>query len=313
VNERSSGFCILIKVTLGLVVKNAESTLEETLDSIIHQDFPNQLMEIIVVDGMSRDKTMSMVTEGFEKENIGLEAFTTNEGLGQSRQIVVDNAKGEYIIWVDGDMVIPEGFVKKQVALMEENPKAGIGACYYAYQKGSSWVSSCQNILYVVSQEFFCSIYRKSALDDVKGFDSEIKGACEDVDVITRITAAGWLLIKNKNVRLLHNSKTTLKDSLRRAEWNGYGRHFLYHKHSARVGYTYQFVLATPIGAFIYGLKKTADAYKLEKRKEFILIPILLFLEKIFWWLGYTKSHLDGYGHNQIGGSKFSRVQVYDA
>jgi glycosyltransferase involved in cell wall biosynthesis len=282
-------------VTLGLVVKNEEKNLKETIESINNQDYPHQLIEVIVVDGMSQDNTMRIVAEGF-REDISLRIFRTNKGLGQSRQIVVDCAKGKYIIWVDGDMVIPRNFVRKQVTFMEEHPKAGIGACYLAYKKGLNWIANIQNILYIVGQEFFCSIFRKDVLKGVGGFDTTIKGAGEDVDVITRIVAAGWSLTKNPDVRIYHNSSKTLESFLKRAEWYGSGRHFLRHKYKPM----YPLWMATPMVSFAYGLKKSVEAYRLEHKKEFFLMPFLLLVGNLFWWLGFIRGHLNGYGHNQI-------------
>jgi len=286
----------LIQVTLGLVVKNAERTLGETIKSIVSQDFPHELLEIIVVDGISQDKTMSIVNKCFRKVDISLKTFATNKGLGQSRQIVVDNAKGKYIIWVDGDIVLPKYYVRKQVTFMEGNPKAGVGVCYYAFKKGLSWIANIQNIPYVIDQQAAGPIYRKDALEGVGGYDIEIKGACEDVDVVARIVAAGWSKAKNHDVRIYHNARETLKDFLKRAEWYGVGRHFLRHKHE----HMRPLWWTTPLASFAAGLKKSKQAYKLEYKKEFFLMPFVLFLGAIFWWLGFTRSHFQGYGHNQI-------------
>lgn len=51
------------KVTVGLCVKNSEKTVKDTVDSIIKQKYLPNLMEIIVVDGDSKDRTLSIVTE----------------------------------------------------------------------------------------------------------------------------------------------------------------------------------------------------------------------------------------------------------
>ncbi|MEM5867131.1 MAG: glycosyltransferase [Candidatus Aenigmatarchaeota archaeon] len=43
-----------------------------------------------------------------------------------SINVVVKNASGKYIIWVDCDMILPKDHVQKQVEFMEQNPKVGI-------------------------------------------------------------------------------------------------------------------------------------------------------------------------------------------
>ncbi len=51
-----------------------------------------------------------------------------NKGLGASRQIVIDNAEGDYVIWVDDDFVLQEDFVTKHVEFMDNNPLLGAAA-----------------------------------------------------------------------------------------------------------------------------------------------------------------------------------------
>lgn len=51
------------KVTIGFCVKNCEATVKEAIDSIICQDYPHKLMEVIVVDGYSNDGTIKIVKE----------------------------------------------------------------------------------------------------------------------------------------------------------------------------------------------------------------------------------------------------------
>ena len=68
------------------------------------------------------------------------------KGLGYSRNVVVNNAKGEYIIWVDGDMSLPFDFVRRQVDYMDRNPLVGIAKGRYGLEKSNDVVSFLQNI-----------------------------------------------------------------------------------------------------------------------------------------------------------------------
>ena len=40
--------------------------------------------------------------------------------------MVVSAAEGRYIVWVDGDMIIPDYFISKLFSFIEMNPKIGI-------------------------------------------------------------------------------------------------------------------------------------------------------------------------------------------
>ena len=48
------------KVTVGMCVKNCAATIKEAIESVLNQDFPHELMELIIVDGNSEDETLSI-------------------------------------------------------------------------------------------------------------------------------------------------------------------------------------------------------------------------------------------------------------
>ena len=79
------------RVTVGLVTKNCADYIQDAITSIVKQDFPHDLMELIVVDGYSKDNTLSILKENLDKTNLKYRIFYENEGLGQARQMVVDN------------------------------------------------------------------------------------------------------------------------------------------------------------------------------------------------------------------------------
>ncbi len=59
---------ILPKISVVTVTYNCEAVLEATLKSVIAQDYPN--MEYLIIDGQSKDKTLSIVEQYREHINI---------------------------------------------------------------------------------------------------------------------------------------------------------------------------------------------------------------------------------------------------
>jgi len=115
------------KVTVGVCVRNCEGFVEEVIESIMNQDFPHELMEVIFVDDGSEDETLSIIKGHIPKMDMKVKVFHHEwKGLGYSRNVVVDNATGDFILWVDGDMVLSRDFVSGLVRFMEQNAKVGI-------------------------------------------------------------------------------------------------------------------------------------------------------------------------------------------
>lgn len=90
------------KLSVIVPVYNSEKYIERCLNSIINQSYKN--IEIIVVDDCSTDKTSSIIQNLFIYDNrlvyIKLEK---NVGVGNARNIGVENATGKYIGFVDSD------------------------------------------------------------------------------------------------------------------------------------------------------------------------------------------------------------------
>ena len=82
---------------------NTEKYIVRCLDSVMEQVFLNY--EIIVVNDGSTDQTKALVDEYAEKyrETKILIISQSNQGLSASRNTGLENATGEYVIWLDSD------------------------------------------------------------------------------------------------------------------------------------------------------------------------------------------------------------------
>lgn len=85
---------------------NTEHLISFCLDSVIGQDYPNEQYEIIVVDDCSPNNVREVVKQK-QHESSNIELFTTPRNIkqGGARNIGIQNAKGDYIIFLDSDDV----------------------------------------------------------------------------------------------------------------------------------------------------------------------------------------------------------------
>jgi glycosyltransferase involved in cell wall biosynthesis len=295
--------------TVGLCVRNSEATVGETVQSVISQDFPHDSMEIVVVDGRSSDKTMSIIINSLSTSDIQVKTYSDQgKGLGQARQIVVDNARGDYIIWVDGDMVLPENYLRKQVEFMDRNPKVGAARGKLGIIEEGS-VALLENLSELGERYGFkektpkarvikvIAVYdtcRVKAIKQTGGFDKEIKGASEDREMVYRMWKDGWLLATTE-VKFYHRFRKTWRDLWKEYSWWGYGEHYVSHKHPGLV-LLWQTI---PIARALGGLRRVSDAYKMTNLKISFLLPIQNFFKASAFWFGFLKSHRERYGHKK--------------
>lgn len=291
------------QVTLGLCVRNSENTINEAISGIIDQDFPRELMEVIFVDDGSEDKTLSIIRDSVSKIDRHVKVFHTKwRGLGPARNTVVDNAQGDYIIWIDSDTVLPKDYVRKLVEFMEQNPAVGVAKGKIGFVPVASLVATLENMAYYTagsknegrpsSKPFgTCgSIFRIDAIKQVGGFDVRIKGAGEDMDALDRIREAGLLLYVIDAV-FYDKFKETWKALWRAYYWHGYGMHQVMQKNK-NIERLYEM---SPPAGFIEGLLYSFDAFRLTGRKAAFLLPLFFVFKATAWCLGYAKGHMSSH------------------
>jgi len=301
------------KVTIGLCVKNSQKTIEACLKSIKDQDYPNQLLEIIVVDGESRDRTMNIIAEMISSSGITARFFSDNgKGIAVARQIVLDNAQSKYVVFVDSDVLLSADFVKTQVEFIQSSSKIAIALGKFCYQKGvqKTLPATLQGLgKHVDTIERArssrkkrtgfspndASIYLVEASRQVGGFDKTIEGASEDEDIIIRLKNRGWSIALNEKAKFYALSRETWQALWKENVWFGYGKHFLSHKYEGTSFFLRYFPL---IYAYV-GFKQSLRCYRLTSQKKSFLLPLLAFFNTTSLYFGFIKAHQEGYGHKE--------------
>jgi glycosyltransferase involved in cell wall biosynthesis len=285
-----------MKITIGVCVKNNERTIRGAVTSILKQSYGMEKMQLIIVDGCSTDKTLSIVESAISEIDMSVKILSDKgKGLGAARQMVVDNSKGDYLVFVDGDVELQKDFVQKQVDLMEENPKVALAVGKYMLKEGNL-LSTVWNLSCHVAPQLGTdgTIFRLKALRQVGGFDENIRGASEDTDVIFRICQNDWSFSENEKAGFYHNSRQSFKELWKEQAWIGFGSHYLNQKH----GCLNPLWRRLPPGSLIYGLKLALKSYRLTSRKISFLIPSLMVFGKTAWWFGFIQAQFNEYGHH---------------
>jgi glycosyltransferase involved in cell wall biosynthesis len=303
-------------VTIGICMHNCENTVGQAIKSICAQDFPHEKMQVIFVDDGSTDNTLKVVEAYLAKIDIPAKVFQTEwRGIASARNIIIENADGKYIIWVDADEVLTPNYIRKQVELMEKNPDVGI-TCGIVGLVPQNMVLNLELLPGIIGHVFFNKLtifrskikktigtggatFRVSALRQVGGFNTRFKGAGEDVDVLIRICNSGWRIKLNDGLFYeLHNGMSTFVDLFKKYYWYGYGCQQLYAYNKE----AFSILRMSPILSFLVGLIYSFEAYKLYHKKWIFILPIHYEFKMIAWSLGFI--------HHQIKNWKAKIVEL---
>ncbi len=109
----------MLKISVAIPCYNAADFIETTIQSILHQDYPN--IECIVVDGGSSDGTTDILARYNDKIT-----WVTETDMGQSDAINkgLKLATGDIVAELDADDIYERDAFKKVAAFFEQNPDA---------------------------------------------------------------------------------------------------------------------------------------------------------------------------------------------
>lgn len=116
-----------MKFTIGICTFNRNDILKRTLDSIIDW-IPHEKIQLIIADNNSTDDTKNTVLK-FIDSNSKIEVLylpVIQQGLSHARNIVLDNAKYNYVIFLDDDAVLCSDIVAEYEAAVVNNPNCHI-------------------------------------------------------------------------------------------------------------------------------------------------------------------------------------------
>lgn len=95
------------KITIITVCKNSENTLEETILSVVKQEYKN--LEFIIIDGGSTDKTLKILEK--YKNFISKLISEPDKGIYDAFNKGLDHATGDLIGFVNSDDILREGAI----------------------------------------------------------------------------------------------------------------------------------------------------------------------------------------------------------
>ncbi len=108
---------IMKSVDVVILTKNSERLLRECIDSV-YRNVP--VMNLIVVDGYSKDDTMRIVKEVQKKH--GNVIFVQDRGTrGSARQKAMNEVKTDWFMFVDSDVVLSENWFAKAEKLIKDD------------------------------------------------------------------------------------------------------------------------------------------------------------------------------------------------
>ena len=183
--------------------------LEECLQSVLDQTYQN--WECIIVNDGSPDNTEEIAVQYCDKDKRFKYLKKQNGGLSSARNVGINISSGIYILPLDADDKISNGYCTEALAVLENNPSVKIvyaEANFFGEQTGrwSLGPYSWPNIL--LYNMIYCSaFFRKSDFEAYGGYDETLLVGMEDWDLWLGILSKGGEVFKLPDVHFFYRKK----------------------------------------------------------------------------------------------------------
>jgi cellulose synthase/poly-beta-1,6-N-acetylglucosamine synthase-like glycosyltransferase len=238
-------------VSLIVPVRNEATHIGTCLEALLDQTYPADRVEILVVDGMSDDATVSVVRDAMARDSRVrllmnpelLMAAGLNQGISMARGDVIGVISGHSIVepdyltrsvanllrteaWSTGGAIVRIGATPVQRAIAAASSSSiGVGDARHNYATQAGWVESV-----------FPGLWPRRVFDEVGPFDVTMPYN-EDNELSLRIRNAGGGIWYDPDVRVRYVPRESLPGLFTQYRRYARGRIRVYRKHGAGIGW----------------------------------------------------------------------------
>ena len=206
---------------------NEEKTIRHLLEAVLAQTYPRGLMELVISDGMSTDRTREVIAN-FQKEHPDLTIRVVENsvraipsGLNQA----IRESKGEIIVRLDAhSMPIPE-YVERCVAAHQSGKGDNVGGVWEIRPGADTWIAKSISFaaahplgvgdaMYRLSAKAGAvdtvpfGSFRRTLIDKIGAFDETLL-TNEDYEFNTRVRESGGMVWLDPSIRSVYFSRST--------------------------------------------------------------------------------------------------------
>ena len=212
------------KVSAIIVNWNGKNETADCVQSLLDQDHPN--VEIIVSDNGSTDGSIDFLQKRFSN-SIRLLENGDNLGFGTAVNRGLKAAVGDYLIFLNNDLVVESNSISELVTLLESDDGLGAVVPKILYYEKRDTVNSFGVLIHYTGiacptkidqidttdlelTETACGgifMFPRRVYETLGGFDEDLFLYHEDHDLSWRIRLAGWKIMVTPKAVLYHHYK----------------------------------------------------------------------------------------------------------
>lgn len=298
-------------VSVIIPCRNEEKFIEKCLDSIIQQDYPKDKLEVLVVDGMSEDKTKDIVKTYSERYSFVKLLENRKKFTPFGLNIGIKGAKGEVIIRMDAHAGYEKDYISKCLKYLNEYDADNVGGIMRTMPSkdtvSAKAIAIClSNIFGAGDSSFrtgsdkpkwvdtvFGGCYKKEVFDRIGLFNENLLRS-QDMELNLRLKRAGGKILLVPDAVAYYYPKSNFKDfflhNLKDGVWAVYPLKFVKFPLKLRHYIPLVFVLTLPLNIWLYFPVSLFFSAKIAFREKdfrlFFIMPLAFGARHIGYGLG---------------------------
>lgn len=122
------------KLSIIIPVFNCENEIKHCIESIINRKYESEY-EIIIINDGSKDKSLSVCEDLAQKYKNIICINQDNRGVSVARNEGIQNSKGKWCTFIDGDDCVEEDYIKNILKIIQECEKNGSNLAIFGFNK----------------------------------------------------------------------------------------------------------------------------------------------------------------------------------
>jgi len=217
-------------VSVIIPCRNEEKFISRCLDSIVTNDYPKEKLEVLIIDGMSDDKTREII-DGYIKQYSYIKLLDNHKKFTPfALNIGVKESKGEIIIRMDAHSTYKKDYISTCIKYLNEYDADNIGGIWKIIPREKTLVA--KSIAFASSSIFgagdayyrrgysgeprwvdtvFGGCYKKEVFDKIGLFNENLLRS-QDMEFNLRLRKAGGKILLVPDIVSYYYPKSNLKD-----------------------------------------------------------------------------------------------------
>lgn len=223
----------LPKVSIIVASYNNEQTIEECLKSILALDYPKDHFEVIVMDGVSKDKTVKIA------QKLAVQVVSIRLNCPAAYNYVMKIAKFPILGFIDSDAKVEANWLRLLVPHLDEPLVAGVSGTIEIWNSDNPWAKSIGYELknrydrigqYTGRIATMNLLMKRTVIEEAGGWDEELPSQY-DTDLGFRVSGKGYKIAYEPKAVCYHFNRPTLRTYFRQQMQYGKNTLRLYFKH----------------------------------------------------------------------------------